>query len=60
MYFDQEEGKGETSEKGVWTEKRLKFQEAKDCAGVFALMAGCTCEQDDLENQLVVEVICLS
>ena len=45
LYFDQEEDSEESSEKGVWTEKLLKFQEAKDCAGVFAILVGCTVGQ---------------
>ena len=45
IYFDEEEiGEG-ASEKGVWTEKSMKFQEAKDCAGVFVILVGNRCEK---------------
>ena len=45
IYFDEEEVSEGATEKGVWTEKNMKFQEAKDCAGVFAILAGNRCEK---------------
>ena len=40
LYFDEKDE--HSLEKGLWLEKEFKFRDAKDCAGLFALLIGYT------------------
>ena len=49
VLFDEiNENNGE--EKGVWLEFKFMFPEAKDCAGLFALMVA-FCDHEDTEKE---------